>query len=238
MNVIKVKNLTKDYGDHCGIFNLNFTIKQGEIVGLIGQNGSGKTTTIKVLMNLIRPNSGSVEVFGKDYLKNEKEIKNRIGFVYDELSYYPSFTAETMRSTLKSFYTNWDDGLYNLYIKMFNIPENKSIHKMSKGMKMKLNIACSISHHAELLVMDEPTSGLDPVIREEILKVLLQIKDKHNVSILFSSHITSDLENIADKIIMLEKGRIIINDTLDAILKSKNNQDDRSTLEEIYLKLV
>jgi ABC-2 type transport system ATP-binding protein len=239
MEIIEFNNITKDYGDNCGVFGIDFSIKQGTITGLLGQNGSGKTTTIKLIMNLLKPNRGIIKLFGKLYSNSEKYIKERIGFVYDEYLYYPTYTPKQINDSLKSFYSKWDENLFFYYIEKFELPRNKPLHKMSKGMKMKASIACAISHYADLLIMDEPTSGLDPVVREEILKLLLKIKSENNTTILFSSHITSDIENIADSVIILEKGRMICHSSLNDLRKgdiSKNAVN--KTLEKIYLEMI
>lgn len=178
-------------------------------MGFIGPNGAGKTTTIKLIMNLLKKDGGKINVFGKDNVKYEKEIKNNIGFVYDENHFYSELSINEMKNIIAQYYKKWDDDAFNKYIKKFDLPSKRKIAKLSKGMKMKFSLAIALSHDADFIIMDEPTSGLDPVIRSEILDILSYILQDENKGILFSTHITSDLDKIADYVTLINNGEII-----------------------------
>lgn len=188
-------------------------------MGFVGPNGSGKTTTIKLIMNLIKRDSGQISVFGLDNQAHEREIKQRIGFVYDENYFYDTLTLKEMKGIIAPFYRNWDEALYRRYMKEFNLPDKKKIQDLSRGMKMKFSLALALSHRAELILMDEPTSGLDPVFRAELLDILQSEMQDENRGILFSSHITSDLERIADYICFINNGKMMVADTRDHVLE-------------------
>lgn len=217
-NILEVKNLCKTYNGF-NLENVSFTLPRGYIMGLIGPNGAGKSTTIKLIMNLVNRDSGSVKLFGLDNIKSQKEIKQKIGFVYDENCFYENLTTAQMKNIIKMFYDNWDDKLFNKYMNEFSIPQNKSIKKLSKGTKMKYSLAIALSHNADFIIMDEPTSGLDPVFRSEMLDILYSVIQDENKGILFSTHITSDLEKTADYITFLNSGHIVFSETKDAVLE-------------------
>jgi ABC-2 type transport system ATP-binding protein len=218
-NILEIKNLNKSYKQF-SLKNVSFSLMPGYIMGFIGPNGAGKSTTIKLIMNLIKRDSGEIKIFGKDNIKHEKEIKSRIGFVYDENYFYEELTIRDMKNILAPFYKHWDNNLYDRYIKDFELPSNKKIKELSKGMKMKFSLAIALSHKAELIIMDEPTAGLDPVFRRELLDILYGIIQNENVSIFFSTHITNDLEKIADYITFINEGQIIFSKTKDDILEN------------------
>lgn len=218
-NILEVSNLRKEYKDFT-LNNISFTLEKGYIMGFIGPNGAGKSTTIKLIMNLLRRDSGYIKIFGLDNLKHEKEVKNRIGFVYDENYYYEDLTMESMKKIIAPFYSKWDDSSFNRYMKDFNLDPKKKIKTLSKGMKMKFSLAIALSHNAELIIMDEPTSGLDPVFRREILDILYSIIQDENKSVFFSTHITTDLEKIADYITFINNGNIVFSKPKDDILES------------------
>jgi len=186
---------------------ISFSLKKGFIHGLIGRNGAGKTTTIKLMMDLVRPDEGSIRIFGLDNRRHGKEIRRRIGFVYAENPFYDDLTAENMKRVVASFYKDWDEGAFRRYLKLFDLPANKKIKHLSKGMKMKFSIALALSHHADFIIMDEPTSGLDPVVRREILELLSEVIQDENKTVLFSTHITSDLEQVADTVTFIHDGK-------------------------------
>jgi len=173
-NILEVQNINKSYKDF-SLKNVSFELKEGYIMGFIGPNGAGKTTVIKLIMNLIKKDSGSIKVFGKDHIKNEKEIKDRIGFVYDDNCYYEEFKLYEIKRIIAPFYSKWNDDLFNKYIRQFELPLDKKLKKLSKGMKMKFSIAMALSHDPDLIIMDEPTAGLDPVFRAELLELLLEL---------------------------------------------------------------
>ncbi|WP_058485024.1 ABC transporter ATP-binding protein [Defluviitalea phaphyphila] len=215
--ILEVKNLKKNFKDF-SIKNINFTLEKGYIMGFIGPNGAGKSTTIKLIMNLLKKDDGEIKIFGLDNIKYEKEIKNRIGFVFDENYFYEELTIMEMKRVIAPFYKNWDDSLFNKYIKEFSLPFKKKIKELSKGMKMKFSIAVALSHNADLLIMDEPTSGLDPIIRNELLDILTSFIQNENKSVFFSTHITTDLDKIADYITFINNGSIVFSCTKDDIL--------------------
>lgn len=207
-NILEIKNLTKKYKNF-KLDNISFVIPRGFIMGFIGENGAGKTTTIKLIMNLLQRDRGEIKVFGKDNVKCEREIKERIGFVYDDCFYYENLSVKDNGKIIAGFYKFWNWKVFNDYLRKFNLNENQKVKELSKGMKMKFAIAIALSHKAEFIILDEPTSGLDPVMRRQLLELLQQVMEDEKVGILISSHITSDLEKIADYITYIKKGKII-----------------------------
>jgi ABC-2 type transport system ATP-binding protein len=204
-NVIELKNINKQFKDF-RINNVSFNVKKGFITGLIGSNGSGKSTTIRMIMNLIKQDSGEINIFGLQGSRVEREIKERIGFVYDDNVFYDALTIKEIKRIIAPAYKQWDDLQFNKYIDLFELPTNKRIKSFSKGMKMKTSLAFALSHHAELIIMDEPTSGLDPVFRRELLDLLRDIMLGGDKTIFFSTHITTDLDRIADYITFIQNG--------------------------------
>ena len=215
---IEIKNLVKRYDDNFQLGELNLDIPSGEIIGLIGENGAGKTTLIKSILDILRINKGEIKIFGKDIKNNETLIKEDIGVVLDNTFFPEVLNAKDIDSVMKSIYKSWDSKLYYDYLKEFNIPVTSIIKKLSKGMRKKLEIATALAHHPKLLILDEPTSGLDPVVRNEVLDIFLKFIADEEHTILFSTHITSDLEHIADEIVFIDKGKVLINKTRDEIL--------------------
>lgn len=216
-NILEVKNLSKKYNNF-ELKNINFNLPKGMIMGLIGENGAGKSTTIKSILNLINTNIGEIKVFGLDNKKNEKTIKEEIGVVLDDTFFPEILTAKDINSSMKSIYKNWDSDLFFYYLKEFNLPKNKTIKSLSKGMRKKLEIATSLAHKPKLLILDEPTSGLDPVVRTEVLDIFLKFIEDDEHSILLSTHITSDLEHIADEIIFIDDGKSVLENTRDELM--------------------
>ena len=215
---IKVKNLNKKY-EGFELKNISFEIPEGSI-GLIGENGAGKTTTIKSILNIIN-SEGEIQVLGKDIKQNEKEIKSKLGVVLDDSFLSEYLTPKKINSIMKDFYNTWDKKLFEKYIKIFKLPENKMIKDFSSGMKMKLKIATAISHKPQILILDEPTSGLDPIVRNEILDIFRQfIAEDETRSILVSTHITTDLEHISDYIMFIKNGEITLNLPTSEILEN------------------
>jgi len=217
--ILQVQNLTKNFRDF-KLDNVSFSMEKGFIMGFIGPNGAGKSTTIKLIMNLLKKDAGQVLVFGLDNIRHEKEIKNRIGFVYDENYYYEELTPKEMGRIIAPLYKNWDDKAFSHYIRRFELPLDRKIKDLSKGMKMKFSLAVALSHNAELLIMDEPTSGLDPIVRNELLDILTDISRKEDKGVFFSTHITSDLDKVADCITFIHEGRIIFSSAKDDILEN------------------
>ena len=216
-HILEIKSLNKSFKDF-SLTDVNLSLEKGFIMGFIGPNGAGKSTTIKLIMNLMKKDSGEIKVFGLDHIRDEKTIKNRIGFVFDENYFYEELTISEMKRIIAPIYSNWDDHAFGKYLKEFDLPSKKKIKDLSKGMKMKFSLAIALSHHAELLIMDEPTSGLDPLVRSELLDILLEIMQDENKGILFSTHITSDLDKVADYITIINKGRVVLSTEKDSMI--------------------
>ena len=208
-NVLEVKNLSKKYANF-ELKNVSFTLPKGMIMGVIGENGAGKTTTIKAILGIINSYSGSIKVFGLDNRKDDKKIKEDIGVVLDDIFFPEILTPNDINNSLKKIYKNWDTKMFYDYLKEFALLPNKQIKTFSKGMRKKLEIATALSHHPKLLILDEPTSGLDPIARAEVLEIFQTIIEKEECSILLSSHITADLEHIADYITFINNGEIVL----------------------------
>ena len=218
-NILEITNLNKKYKDF-ELKNINIKLPKGMIMGLIGENGAGKSTTIKSVLNVINTNSGEIKIFGKDNKKFEKEIKEDIGVVLDDSFLSEYLTPNDINKIMKNIYKNWDEKLYFKYIEDFKLPKDKTSKEFSSGMKMKLKIATSLSHHPKLLILDEPTSGLDPVARNDILDIFQDFIQDEEHGIFVSSHITSDLEHIADYITFINNGEIILAKTRDELLEN------------------
>ncbi|MDD2556622.1 MAG: ABC transporter ATP-binding protein [Syntrophaceticus sp.] len=216
--ILEVRNLAKNYSGF-SLKNLSFTLEKGYIMGFIGQNGSGKTTTIRLIMNLIRRDSGEIKVFGLDNINNELEVKERIGFVYDENHFYNELNVLEMKRVIAPFYSRWDDSIFKEYLDRFELSPRKKIKDLSKGMKMKFSLVIALSHHAELFVLDEPTSGLDPIFRSELLDILVEIIQDENKSVFLSTHLTTDLDKIADYITFINRGELVFSESKDEIME-------------------
>ena len=217
-NAIEIRNLVKNYGDKFTLGEINLDIPSGIIIGLIGENGAGKTTLIKSILNIIRLDKGNIKIFEKDIKINESEIKENIGVVLDNMIFPELLMPKDINSIMKDVYKNWDEQLFNKYLSEFKLKNNQSIKSMSKGMRKKLEIATALSHHPKLLILDEPTSGLDPVVRNEVLDIFLDFIQDEEHTILLSTHITSDLEHIADKIIFINQGKVVLDQSRDDLL--------------------
>ena len=216
--VVEIENLVKRYDDNFQLGELSLDIPAGEIIGLIGENGAGKTTLIKSILDILIINNGEIKIFGKNLKNKEINIKEDIGVVLDN-SFFPEvLNAKDINSIMQSIYKTWDSKLYYDYLEKFNIPITSSIKKLSKGMKKKLEIATALAHKPKLLILDEPTSGLDPVVRNEVLDIFLKFIEDEEHTILFSTHITSDLEHIADEIVFIDNGKVLLNKSKDDIL--------------------
>lgn len=234
-NAIEINGLTKKY-DGFTLDNVSFSVPKGSIMGFIGQNGAGKTTTIKAILNIISKDSGAVKIFGLDNVQNEFEIKENIAVVFDELPMHDTLSIKNINIIMRDIFRNWDESVFFGYVEHFGLPIKKKIGQFSKGMKMKLQIAVALSHNAKLLVMDEATTGLDPVVRSEILDIFLEYLQDENNSILMSSHITSDLEKIADSVTFIDKGKILLTGYKDDILEShgliKCTREDYASIDK------
>ena len=218
-NNLEVKNLCKKYNGF-ELKDINLELPKGMIMGLIGENGAGKTTTIKAILNMINRDSGKIAIFGLDNIKDGKQIKEDIGVVLDDSFLSEYLNPIDINKIMKNIYKNWDEKLYFKYIEDFKLPKDKMSKEYSSGMKMKLKIAVALSHNPKLLILDEPTSGLDPVARNEILDIFQDFIQDEEKSILVSSHITSDLEHIADYITFINNGEIVLTKTRDELLEN------------------
>lgn len=216
-NCLEIRNLSKKY-DGFSLEDVNLILPKGSIMGLIGENGVGKTTTIKAILNLIKRDSGGIQIFGLDNIKDEKKIKEQIGVVLEEGHFHDNLRTKDISMFMKKIYKNFDVKLFDGYLKKFKIPMDNVVKEFSKGMKMKLSIATALSHRPKLLILDEPTSGLDPVTRSEILDIFYDFIQDEEHSILLSSHITSDLEKIADYITFVHDGKILFSKETDKLL--------------------
>lgn len=214
--ILNIKDLNKDYKTF-SLKNINLQIPQGTVMGFIGANGAGKTTTIKLIMQLIKKDSGQIEIFGQPAEKNFNSLKQDIGFVYDEPCFYEQLKIRDMTKIIASFYGSWDWEAYKNYLSQFKLDKNQKIMQLSKGMKTKYSLAVALSHHARLIIMDEPSSGLDPIIRRELLDIFYDVISDGKSSIFFSTHITSDLERIADYITFIKNGEIVFSKRKDDV---------------------
>jgi ABC-2 type transport system ATP-binding protein len=214
---LEIQNLSKSYGDF-HLKNVSFSLPRGFIMGLIGPNGAGKTTIIKLILNLVRRDGGNIRALGFDNLAGEIDIKRRVGFVHDTPFFYEHLTLANVRKTVAPFYRDWDDALFRRLADEFQLPLGKRFKTLSRGMKMKFALAVALSHKADLLILDEPTSGLDPVFRRELLQKLSAFIQDEGKSVLFSTHITSDLERIADFVTFIRAGEIVFSSPRDKIL--------------------
>ena len=234
---LHIENLCKSYPTF-SLKKVSFTVKPGEIMGFIGRNGAGKTTTLKAIMNLIHYESGTVKAFDVDMTENELENKQRIGFALSELNYYPNKTIRQLMNVTKCFYRNFDEAKFAEMCRLFKLDPNKKLEELSSGMKVKYSVAIALSHKAELLILDEPTSGLDPVSRDEILDIFREIVRDGTRAILFSTHITSDLDKCASNITYIHEGQILFtgskNDFVHGYLFVKDTSKNKE-LEKEYI---
>lgn len=218
-NILTLENVNKKYGkSNFSIRNISFSLPEGSILGFIGENGSGKSTTMNCILNVLRKDSGKIEIFGKEMSDEDTDIRENIGVVYDSNNFPEHLTAEQLADIFEKIYSKWDNACFEEYMQRFSLPKSQKIKTYSRGMSMKLAIAVALSHESKLLILDEATSGLDPIMRDEILDVLLEFVKQENHSILLSSHITSDLEKIADYIVFIHDGEIILNKTKDELI--------------------
>ncbi|MCL2843560.1 MAG: ABC transporter ATP-binding protein [Oscillospiraceae bacterium] len=216
--ILEVTGLTKQYknSDFC-LHDVSFSVPSGTIMGFVGENGAGKTTTIGCILNTLLKDSGTVKLFGKEMTDKATDIRDDIGVVYDTNPFPQNFTAEKISAGMRHIYSNWDSVLFRNYLRQFKLPEKQKISAFSRGMTMKLAIAVALSHRPKLLVLDEATSGLDPIVRDDILDALLDFVQDENHSVLFSSHITSDLEKVADYITFIHDGKVLFSEQKDVL---------------------
>lgn len=218
MECIEIKDLKKDLGS----FSLkidNLKIPKGFVTGFIGPNGSGKTTTIKLIMNMLNKDAGSIKFWGTEYKKENTDLKEKIGYVGDTSGYLQDAKISVIKKTISVFYKNWDEKIYEKYMKQFGLTEDKPYKELSKGQQKKFEIVMAMSHHPKLIIMDEPTANLDPLVRNEVLEILQERIEEDNVTVFFSTHITSDLDKIGDYLVFIYKGNIFLSGDKDTILQ-------------------
>lgn len=214
---IEVNGLTKHYKDFT-LDNVSFQVPAGSIVGFIGENGAGKSTTIKAILDLIQIDSGNIRVLGKENAMKDRDLKEQIGVVFDE-SYFPdNMNIKNVDTMMRQIYHQWESSTFLDYCRRFELPNGKPVKDFSRGMKMKLSIAVALSHQAKLLILDEATSGLDPIVRNEILDIFLEFIQEEDHTVFLSSHITSDIEKISDYILLIHKGRILLFENKDTLI--------------------
>ena len=233
-DILTVSGLNKSYGDF-SLQDVTFSLPEGCITGFIGVNGAGKTTTLRTILGLTARSSGNIRFFGRDFDQNERQIKDRIGIVLGDGCFYEELTLSEMKSIIASAYSSWSEQDFKRYMELFSLDPKQKINTLSKGMRMKYALALALSHHAELLIMDEPTSGLDPLVRSQLLKTLVEYMKNGGKGVFFSTHITSDLDKIADTLIMIDNGRIVFQEDKDALLDTYRivKGDSRSLTAEI-----
>lgn len=219
MNNVEISGISKSY-DNFQLKNVCFNIPAGAIVGLIGENGAGKSTIIRSILNIINLDGGNIKIFGEDSTSLPSSMKEDIGVVLDANVLYPTLTVKNVEKIMSNIYANWDSECFENYMKKLNVPTNKRIKVLSKGMQMKLLLAIALSHNAKLLILDEATVGLDPIVRTEVLNILLEFIQNEQNSVLLSSHITSDLEKIADYIVFIHDGEVLMDDVKDDLIYS------------------
>ena len=238
--ILEIQGLCKRYADF-QLSDISLSMAPGTITGLVGANGAGKSTAIKLILNLIRRDAGNIRVFGQDNLTEEAAVKERIGVVFDEPCFHDILTPLQISGYMHGLYGRWDETLFRRYLSAFSLPEKKPVKDFSRGMKMKLSIAAAMSHGAELLILDEPTSGLDPLVRDEILDIFLEFLQEESHAILLSSHITSDLDKIADTIALLDHGRLLFHEEKDALRDKyalvKGSREQLAALEDRLIGL-
>ena len=239
MRLLEVEGLTKKYPKFT-LKNVSFSLEQGRIMGLIGKNGAGKSTTLKSMLNMVCPDKGTIKMLGHDFRQDEESCKQNIGVVLGSIQFYQDKKLQTITGVTKRFYQNWDDTAYQKYMSMFELDEQKQVKQLSEGMKVKYLIALALSHDAKLLIFDEPTSGLDPVAREDLLELFQQLVKDGKRSILFSTHITSDLDKCADDITYIKNGEIIASSDKASFIQTfqslKAPGEDILNLEEIMVR--
>lgn len=217
MNALELKNVKKEFGGFT-LGPLSFAIPKGCIVGLVGENGAGKSTTVRLILDMLSLDGGEISVYGMDSVKNAREIKELVGVVPDEIGFPMGMNAKQVGKVMKYTYQSWDEKVYEDYLSRFSLPPKKPFKQYSKGMKMKLGIAVALSHNAKLLILDEATGGLDPVVRDEIVTVFGEFTRQEDRAVLISSHIVSDLEKICDYIAFLKGGSLFLYSEKDALL--------------------
>lgn len=234
MNTLEVRNLRKVYPAFT-LQDVSFTVPAGSVTGLVGRNGAGKSTTLKSLLGLVHPDGGEVRFCGMDTVEHEKAFKEEIGVVLGGIDFYPKKKLKTITAVTNKFYVNWDEAAYRRYMALFALDEQKRVDQLSNGMRVKYLIALALSHGARLLILDEPTSGLDPVSRDELVQLFKALVADGQRSVLFSTHITSDLEKCADAIVYIKEGKVYQAASMQEFMST--NADKGATLEDIIVAI-
>lgn len=216
--LLRINNVSKAYKSF-QLDSVSFSVKKSAVTGFIGVNGAGKTTTIKCILGIVHKDFGTIQLCGYDLDQDEKRYKNEIGIVFDEGYFYENLSLNAMKNIISAAYSEWEEDVYKAYIRRFNLDGKKQISKLSKGMRMKYAISLALSHKAEFLIFDEPTSGLDPNARAELLEIMNRIVREEKKTVFFSTHITSDLDKIADQIILIDQGKIVFDEAKESLLK-------------------
>ncbi|MCM1105067.1 MAG: ABC transporter ATP-binding protein [Clostridium sp.] len=242
MNVIEVKEVSKDYGDF-RLDHISFAVPEGSVCGFIGQNGAGKTTTIRAILDAITIDAGEILLFGRDNKKDGEALRDQIGVVFDEMGFHEFMTGKDINIMMKNIYQHWEESAFFDYLKRFSLPAKKPCGSFSRGMRMKLQIAVALSHNAGLLIMDEPTSGLDPIVRNEMLRIFEEYVAGKGHTIFLSSHITGDLEKLADEVVFIDGGKIVLAGNKAEILAKHGKRcvgtpGGQASLEDIMLYYV
>lgn len=218
-NLLELNGVRKQFPDFL-LNNVSFSLPKGYIMGLVGPNGAGKTTTIQLILNMLERESGEIQVFGKDNIRDENVVKQGIGVVFDSSIYVDAWTVRDTEKAVSLFYKEWKHDIFTDMVSRFELPWDKKVRELSRGMQMKLMLACAFSHNAKLLILDEPTSGLDPVTRDELLEILQDYMRDGERSVLFSTHITTDLERVADYVTFLNRGNVFYTGSIDDLISS------------------
>ncbi len=235
MNALSVQGITKQYSSFT-LRDITFSLSQGRIMGLIGKNGAGKTTTLKSMLNLVRPDSGMIEMFGRSFMENEEGCKQNLGVVLGEIDFYKHKKLAVITEVTKRFYRDWDEEAYQKYLEVFALNPQKRVKELSSGMKVKYMLTLALSHHARLLILDEPTSGLDPVSRDDLLVLFRQLVKDGERSILFSTHIISDLEKCADDITYIKDGKLLKSAEKSVFIQSFQSLKEPGEIGELSLE--
>jgi len=235
MLALKVEGLNKRY-DNFQLKDVSFELPKGYIMGFIGLNGAGKTTTLKSILNMVHTDSGSISILGQNFAENELSLKQDIGYAFGGIDFYTKNKIKNVTNVVMRFYKNWNSDIYNFYLNKFKLDPNKKISELSEGMRVKYFLTIALSHHSKIFILDEPTSGLDPAARDDLLELFQELVEDGETSILFSTHITSDLEKCADYITYINDGRIIESDTLDNFIQTykvlKGSEEQIVTLKD------
>ncbi len=237
-NVIEVRDVTKNYEDF-KLEHISFSVPEGSVCGFIGQNGAGKTTTIKAILDVISVDEGEIFVFGKNIKNEGAAFREDVGVVFDEMGFHEFMTGKDINIMMKNIYKNWNEAVFFDYLKRFSLPFKKPCGDFSRGMRMKLQIAVALSHNARLLIMDEPTSGLDPIVRNDMLQIFREFVVEEDHTILLSSHITGDLEKLADEVVFIDGGKLVLAGNKDEILEQhgllKCKKEDLKDIDESFV---